>query len=104
MLARIALDQFCQFVHGEGRRFVHVVLEPDRLVRPQFGMRVVPLGEDCLGHGLLRAFPMSQIRRLRATGRCPVMRRPGRVALPVARSMPSVRTDAYGKLSTARYG
>jgi hypothetical protein len=46
VLARIALDQPGEIVHRERRRVVHLMFEADRLVTPQFGMRLVPFAED----------------------------------------------------------
>jgi hypothetical protein len=45
-MARIALDQLGKIVHRERRRVVHLMLEADRLMTPQFGVRLVPFAED----------------------------------------------------------
>src|SRR5215211_2211141 len=38
VLARIFFDQPGKLIHRESRRAMHLMLEPDRLMAPQFGM------------------------------------------------------------------
>ena len=86
VLARIALDQLGELVHRERRRLVHLVFEPDRLVAPKLGMRLVPFAEDLARHrrapasvawpAAIPAVPKSRPAAIAVTARCPVMRRP----------------------------
>ena len=88
VFARIVFDQLRELVHRERRRFVHLVFEPDRLMAPKLGMRLIPCAEDLARHRRapadfpllppppIPAVPKSRPAAIAVTARCPVMRRP----------------------------
>jgi hypothetical protein len=111
MFAGVIFDQSGEVVHREGRRLVHLVLKPDRRMAPQFGMRLVPFGEDLAcrhrrapdgfqfgfpGNRRFRVVPKSGVAAIASIARCPVMRRPGDLHLQIGKNGAAGRPPLTG--------